>query len=355
MPPEVNKEVVEMMVERAASPLALINIAHALLAGGGAAERALELASQALAAAPEDGEVRAIHAEIVSENVGPWYFSMVRDGLRHAAYERAMRRALSGGERVLDLGAGAGVFAMMAARAGASEVIACERRPAVAAGARAVVARNGLADKVRVVSKPSTELILGVDLEAPADLLIWDNLANDLIGAGALPAIEDAVRRLLKPGGRVIPAKGAIKAALAFDKGLAARRMSSAEGFDLTAFNALAKPAYTLKCDAETLSLASGAAVLFSFDFASGGPFPAARAVQSVTASAPHANVIVQWVELALDDDEVWDNRPGGPAVALGLEAHPLSDALDLGPAAAVRLGAAHDRRRLRLWLEGAA
>ena len=351
---DVERETVEGLIARAsASPLALINLARDLLLARGGVHRALALADRALAAAPDDGEVRAIHAEIVSANVGAWYFNMVRDAPRHAVYERVMRRALANGESVLDLGAGAGLFAMMAATAGARQVIACERKPAVANGARAVIARNGLQDRVRVVSKSSTEMVVGVDLEERVDVLIWDNLANDLVGAGALPAIEDAVRRLLKPGGAVIPVRGAVMAALAYDQGLEARLMTTAEGFDLAPFNALAKPTYTLKCDTASLSLASSATALFTFDFGSGGPFPAARVEQSVTASAPRANVIVQWVELELDDHGAWNTRPGGPAVALGLEAHPLAAGVNTVPGAVFRLGAAHDRQRLRIWLEG--
>jgi protein-L-isoaspartate O-methyltransferase len=353
MPPDVDEETVESLVERASgSPLALINIARTVLMGRGDVVRALALADRALAAAPDDGEVRTLHAEIVSANVGVWYFNMVRDAPRHAVYERVMRCALANGESVLDLGAGAGLFAMMAARAGAGQVIACERKPAVADAARAVIARNGLEDRVRVVGKPSTELVLGVDLEAPVDVLIWDNLANDLVGAAALPAIEDAVRRLLKPGGAVIPARGAIMAALAFDEGLETRLMGVAEGFDLTPFNALAKPVYTMKCDTEGLSLASSAAELFGFDFTSGGPFLAAKAVKPVSASAQRANAIVQWLSLDLDHEESWSTRPGGPALALGLEVHPLAREIVLVDGETRRIGAAHDRQALRIWLE---
>jgi len=343
----------DAIVEQArGSPVALANVARTLVLSKGAADRALMLADQALAMAPGDGEVRAIHAEVFSADVGSWYFPMVLDAQRHAAYARAMRRALAGGGRVLEIGAGTGLFAMMAARAGADQVVACERRPAVAAAAKQVVADNGLQDRVKIVAKPSADLAIGVDLAGPADVLIWDNLANDLLSAGALPAIEDAIRRLIKPGATIIPARCAIKAALAEDRNWRRRRMARAEAFDLSAFNKLAKPVYTMTCDSEDLVIRSNSAVLFDFDFRSGGPFPAGKTLRPVTGNGGPANGVVQWLTFQLDDDEIYDPSPGAPAIAFGLEFHPSQAAFEVELGATYAIGASHDRDHLRVWLE---
>ena len=53
-----------------------------------------------------------------------WHFPMVADGPRNAAYDQALRRAAPG-RRVLDIGSGSGLLAMMAARAGAVSVDTC--------------------------------------------------------------------------------------------------------------------------------------------------------------------------------------------------------------------------------------
>ena len=43
------------------------------------------------------------------------------------AYDAALRRAIRPGCRVLEIGTGSGLLAMMAARAGAAQVVTCER------------------------------------------------------------------------------------------------------------------------------------------------------------------------------------------------------------------------------------
>jgi hypothetical protein len=114
----------------------------------------------------------------------------------------------------LEIGTGTGLLAMIAVRAGAAEVITCEKTLAIAHMATEIVARNGYADHVRIIAKHSDELDVEADLGGPADILVSKIVSNDLLGE---PAHERAVRNLLKPGGRVIPARGRIRVALAED------------------------------------------------------------------------------------------------------------------------------------------
>lgn len=345
---------VDAIVEHVSgSPLAMANVARTLLLPKGQAEDAMALCDKALAMAPGDGEIRAIRAEVFSKGVGHWYFSTLRDEGRHAIYDRALRRALASGGRVLEIGAGTGLFAMMAARAGAAEVITCERRAAVAHAARAVIAGNGLEGRVKVVGKPSTELELGTDMAGPADVLLWDNLANDMMGAGALPALEDAMRRLVKPGGQVIPARCAIMAALAEDRELDRRVLGDVEGFDLSPFNDLAQPAYTHRTASDAVALRSSAATLFDFDFRSGGPYSAGRASANVAGSGGHVNGVVQWLRFGVDDREEYRPEPGVEAWAFGLEFRSTAAPFEAVEGETFTIKASHDREHLRIWLEG--
>ncbi|MFH1138237.1 MAG: 50S ribosomal protein L11 methyltransferase [Pseudomonadota bacterium] len=70
-------------------------------------------------------------------------------------------------ERVLDLGAGAGILALAAARLGASQVRAVEYSHLAADAARANVARNGLDEKVEVIRGLAED-----HLDYPADLVL---------------------------------------------------------------------------------------------------------------------------------------------------------------------------------------
>jgi hypothetical protein len=241
---------------------------------------------------------------------------------------------------------------MMAARAGADEVISCDRRPAVVRGARAVIAANGLEDRVTVSGKQSTDLKIGVDLPGLADVLIWDNLANNLVGVGALPAIEDAMRRLVKPGGAVMPARCEIMAALAEDRSLDQRRMSCVAGFDLSPFNALARPEYTVPCGSSELVVRSSATTLFEFDFQHGGVHSADRALREVIGAGGNANGVVQWLVFHLDDEEIYETAPGRSADAFGLEFHPTAATFEAHDGKTFTIGAAHDRERVRVWVE---
>jgi ribosomal protein L11 methyltransferase len=64
---------------------------------------------------------------------------------------RLLDRVITRRERVLDVGAGSGVLAIVAARLGAREVVALEADPVACETARENVQRNGVAARVKVV------------------------------------------------------------------------------------------------------------------------------------------------------------------------------------------------------------
>ncbi len=90
----------------------------------------------------------------------------------------------------------------------------CEAEPLIAATARRVIADNGLGHRVNVIARLSSDLKVGADLPEPADIRVSEILSSELLAERVLPSIEDARRRLLKPGGRMIPAAGGIMIAL---------------------------------------------------------------------------------------------------------------------------------------------
>lgn len=195
-----------LLLQVEGKPAAMVALAR-LIGSHGNKAIALDLSVRALDLAPDDGEVRAIAAEVMSANVPRWHFDIVHDTLRNDAYKAALDRAVFPGCKVLEIGTGTGLLAMMAARAGAAEVVTCESGGAIAMAAREIVARNGFSSCVRVVTKHSTELDVVRDLGGPADILVSEVVSNDLLSEGAVPVVEHAVRHLLKPGAKVIPAR----------------------------------------------------------------------------------------------------------------------------------------------------
>jgi protein-L-isoaspartate O-methyltransferase len=350
-PPRHAADVDGLVAAAAGDPLRLARLARMLLAWKNA-PKARELCAQALALSPGEAEIQTLAAEIFSDGIPPWHFVIVRDTARNAAYDAALRRAMKPGFRVLEIGTGTGLLAMMAARAGASEVVTCEMNPTIAERAVEIIAKNRFADRIRVVAKHSGDLKIGVDLAGPADVLVSEIVSNTLVDEGVLPAMEGVVPRLLRPGAVVIPAGGTVRVALAEDTKAPRKRMDVIDGFDLSPFNNLMRASYQIARGDQRLVLRSEPADLFSFDFKSGGPFPVARTSLVLHAQGGTANGIAQWIALRMDDQESYENRPAaGTSSCWAIMFHPFDERMfEAGDRITVH--GSHDRTSLRIWAD---
>ncbi|MDR6850734.1 type II protein arginine methyltransferase [Sphingomonas sp. BE123] len=331
-------------------PRALIAIARQMIAAGDR-PRALALAEQVHAMTGGRGEAGVTAAEILSDGVFSWHFIIPRDRARNDAYEQALRRAIRPGSRVLEIGTGTGLLAMMAARAGA-HVVTCEADPAIASAARDVVAANGYADRVTVVNKHSTDLDPIRDMGGLADILVSEIVSNDLLSEGVLAAHEDAVARLLAPDAVVIPARGTIRVALARDLRDRSPRLCDASGFDLTAFNRLALPNETIRVGMDQVALCSEPVDLFSFDFATAERRKPERREFDISSFGGRIDGIVQWIALTLDPVGRYENRPEpGAASCWAALLWRFPAPVDTKANDCVTIGGAHERDRVRLWV----
>jgi protein arginine N-methyltransferase 1 len=134
---------------------------------------------------------------------------MITDGPRMAAYVQALRQAVKPGAVVLDIGAGTGIFALLAGQFGARRVYAIEPNDAIQVG-RDLAAANGYADRIEFIQELSTRVIL----PERADVIISDLRGVLPLCEGHIPAIADARRRLLAPGGVLIPQRDTLWAAV---------------------------------------------------------------------------------------------------------------------------------------------
>ena len=242
--------------------------------------------------------------EVLNRNLPNWHWALVRDERRNSAYETALAKVMKPGMTVLDIGTGTGILSLLAVRAGAERVITCEENPAVARMAQENIRINGAADKISVIARNSRDLQIGDDLDGPVDVVVSEIVDNALLGEGVLATHRDVVKRLLRPGGQVIPAVGSIKVALAYDPGLERRLMKSHSGFDLSAFNQIQSPNYKIPVNSPGLKLMSEAATMFRFSFGEPDTWPGLTAKCTVTAASGVANIILRWSKLDLIDND---------------------------------------------------
>jgi type III protein arginine methyltransferase len=342
----------DALTARAAEkPLGLARLAGVLFNMGDKA-RAHAVALQAIGAAPDDPEIRSLTTDVLSNGVPRWHFSIVRDEARNAAYGAALKRAVTPQTKVLEIGTGSGILAMMAARAGAEHVITCETMPAVAAAAQDIVARNGFTDRVRVIAKKSYDLDPEGDMGGQADLLVSEIISNNMFSQDVLPVTEHAAKTLLRRGAKIIPARGIVRLALAYDTELAGLRMDMIEGFDLSPFNRLAPGSHLISRGSGRLTLVSAPVDLFDFDFQSGGPFPASTASANLISTGGRANGIAQWIALQMDEERWYENNPvpGASSSAWDVLFWPFITARDCAAGTAVTVWGSHNRHRLRVW-----
>ncbi len=240
----------------------------------------------------------------------------------------------------------------MAARAGADQVFSCEVNPAIADAAKEIVAINGFAKIIHVLDKHSTKLEADTDLDGRVDLIVSEVVSNNMLSEGVLTTMEHAVKNLLKPDGQVIPAKGGVRVALAFEPGFSERRMEITDGFDLTPFNRLAKPRYGIPTEDPHLRVMSEAVDLFEFDFRAATHEPEAHAQRTLTARGGSVNCIAQWIYLEMDEAAGYENRPGQATYSnWATMIHPLPRQGSLRAMDTITVNGSHDLCGLRIWV----
>ncbi len=129
-----------------------------------------------------------------------YHRTLLADRRRNAAWERALAAAIVPGESiVVDIGAGTGFLGFLARRLGAREVFLIDDGPVLAL-AEQLAADNGL-DRLVFLNDHST----AVGGLPPADVVVSETLGNFALEEQIVETLNDA-RRLLKPGGVMLPA-----------------------------------------------------------------------------------------------------------------------------------------------------
>lgn len=274
-------------------------------------EEALVQVDRALALQPDFVEAQLLQSKLRTRMLPLWHVPMVNDAPRNDAYEAAIKASVKPGDLVLEIGTGSGLLAMMAARAGA-QVVTCEAVPWIAETARAVIAANGLADRITVVNTLSTALSVGDVLPRHADVLLSEIVASDFLSERIIPAVDDARGRLLRPGARILPARGGVRCALAGGDLLEMHLFTGpTNGFDLSYFNNLYPR--SVRYDARLVQpMALSVSVdPFDFDF-TGDPIPQSEQVHFTLPASEDGRCVAlaQWVWLDFGGGITFENSP---------------------------------------------
>ena len=127
---------------------------------------------------------------------------MIEDRVRTEAYAEALRHSVEASSVVLDMGTGVGIWALLACQLGARRVFAVDPNDAIQI-AREIVAVNGYAGRIEFIQDLTTR----ITLPEQADVIVTDMHGIVPMFEQNLTAIIDARRRLLAPGGKMIPEK----------------------------------------------------------------------------------------------------------------------------------------------------
>ena len=134
--------------------------------------------------------------------------SLLSHRSRLSKFQRALQKVVQPESRVVDIGTGTGILALIAARAGAKSVTAVEVNGKSLNYARKAAQINGLSQRVSFIESHFEDYVP----EEQADIVICEMLSSMLLIEQQVPACAHAARRILKPGGIILPVSASVYA-----------------------------------------------------------------------------------------------------------------------------------------------
>lgn len=134
---------------------------------------------------------------------------MATDAVRNEALHSALAAHVSSESRVLDVGAGVGTWAILAARLGAARVVAVELDELLIPYIHQHAVENGVAERIEIVHGD----IDRVDLYGEFDVIIAELFGRNATGAKVTSSFASLRNRYLADGGLLIPQGMSVMAA----------------------------------------------------------------------------------------------------------------------------------------------
>ncbi|MFN3990813.1 MAG: 50S ribosomal protein L11 methyltransferase [Erythrobacter sp.] len=257
------------------------------------------------------------------------YGHMIECEPRMGIYAEALRGAITPGCTVIDLGAGFGVFALLACKYGAGHVIAIEPDPSIDQ-LMPMAKANGFADRITVVRDISNNYTP----ETKADVIVSDCRGSISLYQHHIATLADARARLLAPGGTLLPMRDTLRIALA--QWTSARRSilrpwrRNNFGLDLSQGYKFAvneeRKAYLRPED-----LVSAPRDLAVLDFRTITDPALDASVELVAERGGEVDGLLIWFDAEIAEGLTYSNAPGEPELVYGQMFLPLDDAPRLG------------------------
>jgi len=268
------------------------------------------------------------------------YGTMIADRVRMEAYAEALRKTVHKGSVVVEIGTGPGIFAVLACQLGASRVYAIEPAEIIQV-AREIAAANNCANKIEFFEEVSNR----VNLPPQGDVILSDLRGILPLFQRHIPAIVDARRRFLTPGGTMIPRRDTVWAAIVaapkpygevvdpWDKNPLGQDLSPAR---LLAMNDVQKARVSPD------QLLSGHRIWTELDYRIVENSDVEASLEWTVERAGIGHGIVVWFDADLAEGVGFSNAPGTPETVYGSLFFPWTQpvALAKGQAVCVSLGA---------------
>jgi len=258
------------------------------------------------------------------------YGEMIADRERFEAYSAAIAKAVRPGDAVLEIGCGPGVFALLARRAGARKVYTVDSEEIVHF-ARELAAANGLTESMEFIQSDSRKL----QLPERVNVIVSDIRGSLPFFGHAIASIEDARQRLLASGGRLVPQRDTLKAALIeagdFYSKLVSPWSQSSLGLDLSpSLSLLLNGSYSSHFNSDQpLTDPETWAVL---DYPAGAKPCAAADLSFSVNRAGTAHGLCMWFETELFDGIGYSSAPGSRKTVYGQVFLPWLQAVPVQP-----------------------